>query len=562
MQQISQRIENEKPLKQKAVEAKGIVYTKPWVVELMLDLAGYVENTNLAEKLVVEPSAGDGAFLLSMVRRLIKSCELNRKSLKECGSAILAYELSESSAETARAAVIALLQKEGIAQLTAHKLAKSWIVVGDYLLDAPELPPADFVIGNPPYIRLEDIPESTSDEYRALYRTMKGRADIYVGFYEAALRQLKPKGSSAFICADRWMLNQYGGELRKFITSQFSVDAVIEMHNASAFEEDVNAYPAITIISRKPQGRVTVAAAGNGDMTSADAKALTSFCQLPDSKIKVSPNIKLASVDDWFHGSTPWPCGSPERLKLLRRLEEKFDSLESEKTKTKVGIGVASGLDSVFITKNATLVEKERLLPLAMAQDTTSGHLEWSKHYLVNPWNGVGLVDLDTYPRLKSYLQQHAPALKQRHTALKSVKAWYKTIDRVNSNLTGQAKLYIPDIKNRFNPVLDKGDTYPHHNLYFIQSEGWDLEVLGGLLLSRVAQLFIEMYGVKMRGGWLRFQAQYLRKIRVPNPKLIDAATAEKLRVAFRQRDYDLATEAAYELYKITKEEKRHAFGH
>lgn len=49
--------------------------------------------------------------------------------------------------------------------------------------------------------------------------------------------------------------------------------------------------------------------------------------------------------------------------------------------------------------------------------------------------------------------------------------------------------------------MIDEGGTYPHHNLYFIVSDRWNLEVLGGLLLSAIGQLFIEAYGVRMRGG-------------------------------------------------------------
>ncbi len=60
--------------------------------------------------------------------------------------------------------------------------------------------------------------------------------------------------------------------------------------------------------------------------------------------------------------------------------------------------------------------------------------------------------------------------------------------------------------------MFDHGETYPHHNLYFVQSDGWDLEVLGRLLLSDAAQFFIECYGVRMRGEYLRFQAQHLRR--------------------------------------------------
>jgi hypothetical protein len=126
-----------------------------------------------------------------------------------------------------------------------------------------------------------------------------------------------------------------------------------------------------------------------------------------------------------------------------------------------------------------------------------------------------------------------------------------RTIDRVNSALTAMPKLYVADIKDRLNPVLDRGETYPHHNLYFVQSNGWDVEVLGGLLLSNVAQFFVECYGVRMRGGYLRFQAQYLRRIRMPGPGEVTAEQAERLRRAFRARDAAEANAAALAVYGI-----------
>lgn len=108
-----------------------------------------------------------------------------------------------------------------------------------------------------------------------------------------------------------------------------------------------------------------------------------------------------------------------------------------------------------------------RPLKLALVKDVVGGRLQWSGHYLVNPWNNDGLVDLNTYPKLKAYYEQHAAVLKKRHTAEKKRNGWYKTIDCVNHGLTNKHKLYIPDIKNILDPVLDQGETYPHHNLYF-----------------------------------------------------------------------------------------------
>jgi hypothetical protein len=106
-------------------------------------------------------------------------------------------------------------------------------------------------------------------------------------------------------------------------------------------------------------------------------------------------------------------------------------------------------------------------------------------------------------------------------------------------------------MKAQITPVLEPGGLYPHHNLYYVVSDSWDLEVLGGLLLSRIAEAFIAAYGVKMRGGTLRFQAQYLRKIAVPAPDTISASVATRLREAFRARDREAATRAAEEAYGL-----------
>ncbi|RYG28334.1 SAM-dependent methyltransferase, partial [bacterium] len=169
--------------------------------------------------------------------------------------------------------------------------------------------------------------------------------------------------------------------------------------------------------------------------------------------------------------------------------------------------------------------------------------------------NGAGLVDLARYPRLAAYLRQNETALSERHIGKKNPSAWYRTIDRVNDALTARPKLYLPDFKGRIAPVLDRGETYPHHNLYFIASENWDLEVLGGLLLSDVAQFFIEAYGVRMRGGFLRFQAQYLRRIRVPVLMALSETRTAGLKAAFETHDVARANAIAAEIYQLTPEE-------
>jgi adenine-specific DNA-methyltransferase len=535
----------------KAPEKRGAVYTKPWVTELILDMVGYNASGDLATKLAVEPAAGEGAFLAPMAVRLIRSALSKGREPLECQGSLLAYELDQESADVARTKVSRSLIEEGIPEAEADMLAAGWVRVGDYLAEAAGLSRADFIVGNPPYIRLEDVPADLAVYYRTAYRTMKGRADLYVAFFEAALHQLAEGGVCAYICADRWMLNHYGGELRRLVTSKFAVEAVVEMHEADAFASEVSAYPAVTIIRRGSQRAAVVASVGRD--TVEDGRALAKGLQLRrgGEAARLPEGVSAACVNSWFVGDEPWSCTSPERLALLKKLEERFLPLESKETGTRVSIGVATGADKIFITKDKTLVEQSRLLPLAMASDISSGRLKWAGNYLVNPWDEDGLVDLGRYPQLKAYLERHRDVLARRHVAQKNGRSWARTIDRVNSALTAKPKLYVADIKDRLNPVLDRGETYPHHNLYFVQSDGWDLEVLGGLLLSDVAQFFVECYGVRMRGGYLRFQAQYLRRIRTPLLGDVTPEHAECLRRAFRARNGAEATAAALEIYGI-----------
>jgi adenine-specific DNA-methyltransferase len=81
--------------------------------------------------------------------------------------------------------------------------------------------------------------------------------------------------------------------------------------------------------------------------------------------------------------------------------------------------------------------------------------MEWSGHYLVDPWHCDGLVDLKNYPRLRAYFEKHGAALKKRHTAVKNERGWYKTIDRVTHALAEPSQLGTSDTGIRF--VFNKG---------------------------------------------------------------------------------------------------------
>lgn len=378
---------------------------------------------------------------------------------------------------------------------------------------------------------------------------MRGRSDVYVGFIELGLDLLAPEGTLGYICADRWMRNQYGADLRALVGS-FAVDTVLTMHDVDAFEDEVSAYPAVVVLRNGPQRRAIVADA-SASFGEPEAGALSRWARRSRRPALSTPRFDASRLDGWFDGRDLWPTGSPARLALLAHLEANLPPLEDRRTGTRVGIGVATGCDEVYITMDADLVESDRLLPLLRSTDITEGAPAWSGGLLVNPWDDNGLVDLDRYPRLRDYLRANAARLRRRHTARKNPEQWYRTIDRVQADLRGRPKLVLPDIKAAAHPVLDDGRFYPHHNLYVVVSSVWDLEVLGGLLLSDITNLFVGAYCVKMRGGCYRFQAQYLRRLRVPDPASVKRESRRELAAAFAYRDVARATAAAAQVYGI-----------
>jgi adenine-specific DNA-methyltransferase len=346
----------------------GAVFTRRWVVELILDLVGYTSDRDLAALRAIEPACGTGAFLGPMVERLSRSCRLHDRPISDAARAIRACDLQPAHVVTSRSAAKERLLADGWASTDARKLTLGWVEHNDFLLGQHEPDSADFVIGNPPYIRLEAVSNSRSAAYRRACLTMGGRADVYVGFFEAGLNSLRQGGTLGFICADRWMRNQYGQRLRSMVTARFSVDTVIEMHDVDAFEQDVSAYPSVTVLRRAPQGAAIVATAKQGFDERSARRVRIWASRKKDLRLS-DPTCEAARLPSWFGDVASWPSGSPERLAVVARLERDLPALEDGKTGTRVGIGVATGADRVFVTKDLSLVEEDRALPLAMARD-------------------------------------------------------------------------------------------------------------------------------------------------------------------------------------------------
>jgi hypothetical protein len=533
-------------------DSRGAVYTRTEVVEFILDLVGYTADKPLFEHKLLEPSIGAGDFLLPVIQRLLKSWRAHGKPLPtvdSLGAAIRAVELHQATFRTTRAAVIELLKQERCSTDTAERLADLWLFQDDYLLTSfgSEF---DFVVGNPPYVRQELIPDELLAVYRARFRTIYDRADLYIPFIEKSLFALKNGGSLGFICADRWMKNRYGRMLRKLVAEQFNLRVYVDMTDTPAFNTDVIAYPAITIIAREPKGPTRMS-----HRPSIDRPALAILAVKLREVTKSLTDYEVRELHGVTNGDEPWLLESSDQMELIRRLENDYPRLEE--IGCKVGIGVATGADKAFIGRFDDLdVEDCRKLPLATTRDISIGEVRWQGLGVVNPFaDSGGLVDLSQYPRLCAYLESRRDIIAGRHCARKAPANWYRTIDRIVPALANRPKLLIPDIKGEAHVVYEPGKLYPHHNLYYVISEEWDLRALQAVLLSSVTRLFISTYSTKMRGGFLRFQAQYLRRLRLPQWKDVSTQLREELVEAATRRNFGACNRATFKLYKLSDAE-------
>ena len=232
------------------IEERGAIFTRREVVDFILDLTGYTDDKPLHTQRLLEPSFGNGDFLLAAVERLLRAWHTADAPLESLIDSVRAIELHRKTFTATRARLAALLREEGLPDVDCDRLLDAWLVQGDFLLHP--LPDGfHYVVGNPPYVRQELIPDALIAEYRRQFTTVFDRADIYIPFIERSLSLLAEGGALGFICADRWMKNRYGGPLRKMVAEGYRLKFYVDMVDTPAFHSEVIAYPAITVITRE-----------------------------------------------------------------------------------------------------------------------------------------------------------------------------------------------------------------------------------------------------------------------------------------------------------------------
>ena len=497
----------------------GTVTTRKEIADFMLDLCGYAGSSDLSGIRLLDPSAGDGTFIIAAMRRLFESARRFGFDFQQAAGNLVAAEIDRHKSSMLMERITGCMAGMGKRGFSGGPR----IVNGDFL--TADLPAFDIIVGNPPYVRHENIPTAKRDAYRNRFSCFRHRSDIYVAFFEKALDCLSVTGQLCFICPNRWLKNRYGVNLRDRLSGRNGIPAIINLNEIGAFKENVSSYPMI-ILANTDVGLGTIEYFDVHDMSQLGPAVL-------------QRNGK-GTRSEHIHKSVPKP--KPGELWIFDGnglAPDTFTGIESQGFE--IGIGVATGADSIYIGKNlADMVEEERLLPVVLSRDITHGMIDWSGHHMLNPFEDDGtLVELGRYPLAERYLLSHRKKLSRRHVAKRNPeKNWYRTIDGIRPGLAGRPKLLLPDLKKDRTIAMDDGRYYPHHNLYYIAGGPVvDLKVLGAVLMSEFSLNQLNAVGIHMRGGYTRWQAQSLRRLAIPSIREMPKSMRKSLAILFDRKD-------------------------
>ena len=334
------------------------------------------------------------------------------------------------------------------------------------------------------------------------------------------------------------------------MSEHYHVRHYINLEHTQPFLSTVSAYPAIVVVDRH-QGEPTHAATIN-DLNEATLETV---------RTGRGKALHSSMFRTWYPGGAPWVSTCPRQQAGLQELERNFPTIEASAPGTKIGIGIATGADRVFVLpRQREDIEPSRQLPLLMATDVRSDTLAWSGHWLLNPFadpDDGSLANLRDYPKLQHYLTLHEALLKGRHCAKQRPLAWYRTIDRLWRQLVKTPKLLLPDIQPGGVVGYDPGGYYPHHNIYWITSESWDLRALQAILRSSQVTSQLRAHSVAMRGGSLRYQAQNLRQLRLPALATINDALLNELAHAATADDQTYLDEVVDRAFRLATPGRR-----
>ncbi|HEY1351454.1 MAG TPA: N-6 DNA methylase [Ktedonobacteraceae bacterium] len=350
----------------------------------------------------------------------------------------------------------------------------------------------DVVIGNPPYVRQEELATFKPYFAAAYPETYDGVADLYVYFAQQGLRLTRAGGRMAYIVTNKWMRAGYGQSLRAFIAGQRALERIIDFGHAPIFEA-ADVFPCILILE-KPDDR------GESAQPDGHPVQVLSFPRAELSKIIGQQEGLGRYVQAHSHAlprshfsRVSWNLETFVVEELLARIQRVGVPL-AEFAGVKPYRGVLTGRNEAFLIDTPTrerLVREdprcaEILKPVLRGQDIKRWVPAWAGLWMIFARRGI---DIEAYPAVKQHLLQFRTQLAPRpedwseeHWPGRKPGSyrWYEIQDAVDYwPLFEQPKIITQDLATYSWFGFDDRGFYPVNTCYIWSTS--DLYLLGWL---------------------------------------------------------------------------------
>lgn len=378
----------------------------------------------------------------------------------------------------------------------------------------------DVVIGNPPYIKLQNFkrvhPEQAEWLIKNYESTKTGNFDMYLPFIEKGISILNAQGFMGFIAPSVWLLNNYGKGLRRLCAENRYLYRWIDFKSFQVFN-DVTTYTALQFYTKKSASAVQYSIAPDGDI------ALLNW----------TPNIY-----DKF-GKEPWILVSDWEEKIISKLHHSTISLESM---TDIFVGIQTSADKIYhleriepgkyfskaLNKKVT-IEEEVMRPLISGEHVRRYSSPITNTYLLFPYDISKkkprlYTQKEMYHKFKNawkYLKSFETILRGREKGKMDIDdGWWAYNYPKNLHKQEGPKLMVPRL------VLNlKADPDPK-GIYFLDNvdvggirpkNGIDLFYLLSILNNPVTNFVWKRSSKPFKGGYGSANKQFIKSLPIPN---------------------------------------------
>lgn len=507
---------------------------------------------------ICDPACGSGAFLNAALQFLMAEHKLiDEMEAKLTGSTIefpgvensilennlYGVDINEESVEIARLALWLRTAKphRKLSSLNNNiKCGNSLIsdpeIAGDKAFNWQEEFPQvfekggfDVVIGNPPYVHLENINEtSTALAQTGEFKTYNKRGDLYCIFVEKGFKIAKEHAYVSYIMPNKWMQAGYGKELREFMLSR-NLKRIIDFGDLQIFE-GATTYPCIFI--------------GKNDSEASTMKvSVLKQDKVTDFNLMISETEEIFALSEFT--SDTWVISSKKEKEFLELLSQKHKSLSS--IVEGAYRGVLSGLSEAFLISEevyqqiisadakAVLVIK----PFLQGRDISAYTNAQARSYLILFEKGFTSAKYGSNidePTAWSYIKRDFPSIAQwlepfaekgRKRTDKGEYWWeLRTCDYYAQFEVPKIIYQVFQIKPCF--LLDESGLYCNNSVWFIPTNN---KALLAILNSRMGWWLITKYCSQIQGGY-QLIWKYFGNILIP---VIEGELAEQLSILANQ---------------------------